>query len=94
MEWFDKHGWIQGEIPADCVADCHHSGQCDTDVEHWRAKLDFTVPRQLAISFLREYGAWDTEELAGFSDTRLAETVLWLACGDIANQGDWFGLVH
>ena len=45
-----------------------------------------------AIRYLREYGAW--ENLETDTDRELAERVLWLACCDIREQGEWFGLIH
>lgn len=94
LQWFDRHGWLQGTIPQECVDDCSRPGRRDEDAMFWREKLGFTVPRDLAIPYLRETGAWSPEELAEFSDERLAETVLWIACGDIRSDGEWFGLVH
>jgi hypothetical protein len=56
--------------------------------------LNFTVPRQKAIDYLKEYGAWEVEEMNEWTDEELAEKVLWIACGDISEQGEWLGLVH
>ena len=92
--WFRPDGELVREIPADCVEDCAHSGDCTADVEAWCARLGFTVPRDLAILWLAEFGAWDVAELTDASDDTLAERVLWLACCDIAEQGEWFGMVH
>lgn len=98
---FDEHGWFSGTIPAKCVADCTQPGQdADEDVRHWIKKLDFEVPRDLAIRYLREFGAWPLESdeydqgLEDMSDGELAEKVLWIACGDIKENGEWFGLIH
>ena len=93
-EWFDAAGWLTRDIPAECAADCSHSGDCLPDVEAWRERLGFTVPRDLAIRYLREFGAWDDEELTGATDDTLANRVLWIACGDLSEQGEWLGLVH
>jgi len=91
--WFDSHGWILKEIPEEAVSDCSAGGQdASPMVEHWINELGFSVPRQLAINYLREYGAWDDLKMA--TDETLAERVFWLACGDIAEQGEYFGLVH
>jgi hypothetical protein len=93
-KWFDEHGWIVRDIPAEAVPDCHHAGACDEGVEYWRKKLGFEVPRKLAIEWLADFGAWTREELAEAEPETLAERVLWLACADIAEQGEWLGLVH
>lgn len=94
LPWFDEYGWVQKEIPQPAVEACYHSGQCQGDVEHWRKVLNFTVPRQKAIDYLEGYGAWEVEEMNAWSEEELAEKVLWIACGDISEQGEWLGIVH
>lgn len=98
---FNQYGHFTGEIPAECVADCSQPGQdASADVEQWLEKLDFAVPRDMAIRYLKEFGAWPLESddydrgLEDMSDSELAATVLWIACGDIKEQGEWIGLVH
>ena len=49
--WFDSHGYLLGTLPEDCISDCSHAGACDADVEYWRGRLDFTVPREQAIGY-------------------------------------------
>lgn len=66
-----------------------HSGQCDNDIAYLR-----TVPRirrqlakinpELLRKELKEYGAWDDEELADH-DANLSR-ILWIACGDIVES--------
>jgi hypothetical protein len=92
--WFDSHGYLLGVLPEDCIADCSHSGQCDADVAYWRNRLGFEVPRETAICYLREFGAWTAEELEVKSDDELAEVILWSACCDIRESGQWLGLVN
>lgn len=91
---FDEYGNFHGKIPKEAVRDCSGPGQADEAVKHWRKKLNFEVPRQKAIQYLKEYGAWDLDELNALDDEELAEKVLWIACGDIKEHGEWFGLVH
>ena len=91
---FNEYGYMTGEFPAACVEDCSHAGACDDDVEYWRKRLEFTVPRERAIAYMREFGAWEPEELDAMSDDDLAARILWIACGEIKEQGDWAGLVH
>ena len=74
-------------LPAECVADCSHSGQCDKDVEFWHDKLEFHVPRLESIEFLIGLGAWPLHSdkydvgLNDMSDDALAQKVLWvMAC--------------
>ncbi len=91
MKWFDEQGYLVGELPQDCVDQCSHSGQCVDDVRFWLKELDFQVPRDKAIVYLRGFGAWD--DLEDMTDEDLAEKVLWIACGNIHDQGEWLGLI-
>jgi len=94
MKFFDKLGCFIGTLPQECVDACSHSGSCDEGVAFWRKKLDFAVPREKTIEYLKEYGAWTVEELTEKSDEDLAELVLWLACGEIQDGIDWAGVIH
>ena len=91
--WFNSHGYLLGTLPADCIADCSHAGPCDEDVRHWREWLDFQVPRDRATAYLMEFVAWTPEELAAKTEQELAEAVLWLACCQLRETGEWLGLV-
>lgn len=99
-ELFNEYGHWLGEFPAECVADCSASGAVDQSVAYWLKKLSFSVPREMAIKWLREFGAWplETDEydtgLNDMSDDEIAGKVLWLACCDIKENGEWFGLCH
>lgn len=70
--WFNKDGWILRRLPAECVTDCTAQGSVDASVEHWCERLGFKVPRERAISWLREMGAWSQLELASETDETLA----------------------
>lgn len=48
-----------------------------------KAQLD-QIPADAIREYLTETGAWAAEELANDSDNR--ERLLWLACGDIAEE--------
>lgn len=90
---FNEYGYFQGEIPADCVGACTEPGRdASESVEYWVDYLDFRVPREQAIKYLKEFGAW--EDLDKEDDLTLAMRCLWLACGDIKENGEWLGLVH
>jgi hypothetical protein len=90
--WFDSRGYLLGVLPVDCIADCAHAGPCDADVKYWRERLKFEVPRDRATAYIREFGAWTAEELAAKTDEELAEVVLWLACCETRESGEWLGL--
>jgi hypothetical protein len=66
-----------------------HSGQCDDDVaallrvDYVAKQLDKIDPAAIAAE-LREYGAWDDEQLADHDDN-LAR-ILWIAGGNIREE--------
>jgi hypothetical protein len=74
------------ELPADAVAACSHQGDCGPDVEAWAPDIirpaDCT-PEALAKE-LREYGAWDDEQLA--DDQANWERIVWIAAGNIQEE--------
>jgi hypothetical protein len=82
--WF--HGpWSDGELPADCVADCSASGPVDEAVEFWVRRLDFDGPAWLIRRHLRGYGAWSTTDLCDHQANR--RRLLWIwACN--CREGD------
>lgn len=91
--WFDEHGFFLGTIPADVVKYCTRPGMDATEeVRNWIEELGFSIPATLlnkAKKFLDNYGAWDVEELTW---DELNEKVFWIACGDLAETGEWSGL--
>lgn len=92
---FNEYGHYIGKaFPKACVEACSHAGECFPDVERWQRKLGFDVPRDLAITYLREFGAWHIDELNEMTDVELAQKVFWIACCDIKENGEWFGLCH
>jgi hypothetical protein len=89
---FDSYGWFIGTLPEDCVSDCSAAGDVFAAAEYWRKEIDFQVPRELAARYLEAFGAWD--DLDTVEDETLARRVLWIACGDMKEQGEWLGLIH
>lgn len=93
ITFHEKYGHLaSGSFPADCIAACSASGRVDDSVEYWVQHLGFSPPRDLMERYLREYGAWDDLQMA--DDHILAERVMWLACCEIREQGEWYGLCH
>ena len=92
--WFDNYGHFIGHIPEEAIKDCSHPGECCHDCEAWVEDLGFTVPREQAIDYLLELGAWKSEELQAKDNKELAILVLWIACGEIQENGEWIGLIH
>ena len=86
--WFDENGWLLKPIPSDCIKDCSGSGRKDDQVEYWTEELGFDkgLPREKAEAFLREFGAWEADELAMKTDTELAQMILWEFCNELRDQ--------
>jgi hypothetical protein len=65
------------------------SGPCDNDVDDLRTvpairrQLDKLEP-SLVAECLKEYGAWDDEELSDHEQN--LNRLLWIACCDLAEQ--------
>jgi hypothetical protein len=85
--WFStSSGKIELRLTKAQAASGSHQGQCDDDVAELMRQP--SIARQLAKLSpelvrreLREYGAWNDEELVDH-DLNLSR-LLWLACGDI-----------
>lgn len=65
----------------DCVEACSHSGSCDADVDFWFNKITIDASDKDIRAELKEYGAWDDEELKDNILNR--KRILWLAAGNI-----------
>jgi hypothetical protein len=90
--WTSSSGRIELSIPQGLASIGYHSGACDSDIEElleWqpiKAQLS-GIPHQVLREELKEFGAWDSEELANHEDN-LAR-ILWIACGDLVDgMGD------
>jgi hypothetical protein len=88
---FNEYGHFTGKIPDQCVEDCTIPGfDATCCVREWVEDLGFTVPQGLARAYLEEFGS----ALHIGTDSEITERVLWIACGDIKENGEWLGLVH
>jgi hypothetical protein len=68
---------------------CFHPGQCDADVlalsrEPKIARQLQKLDPKLVAECLKEYGAWDDEELADHQQN--LQRLLWVAACDIAEE--------
>lgn len=70
-------------MPKDCACDCHHQGVCDEDVAYWAKELDRpkNITPELLKAELKEYGAWDNEQLN--DDSANWERLIWIAAGNL-----------
>ena len=86
LYWYiSGSGMVEFQITGECVSDCSHSGQCFPEVEYWEKQLDWSNIDPDAIrSELREFGAWDDQELANDLDNR--HRILWSAANDISES--------
>lgn len=80
-------------IPGQCVIDCSHSGPCDCDVELWAPRVREQSERdgfknaptaESVREELKEYGAWDAEDLA--DDNANWRRLTWIAACDVAES--------
>jgi hypothetical protein len=89
--WFTSgSGRIELQMTMEQAVSASHSGDCEDDtrelskvsvIAEQLAKID---PTTLSAE-LKEYGAWDAEELADHDQN--IQRILWLAACDIAEQG-------
>lgn len=73
-------------IPGAAVADIAQPGPADESVEHWAPKVERPercTPEALAAE-LKEYGAWDAEELA--DDAANWRRIVWCAACNVAED--------
>lgn len=78
---------ISLELPMECVRDCSHPGACDEDVAVWAkrmAPLRTTVSPDDVRKELKEYGAWDAEELS--DDDANWRRLIWISACNIADE--------
>lgn len=87
--WTAGSGKVELRVMRRDAEACTHPGPCDADVEALRRRpyiagqLAKIAPED-AASTLREYGAWDTAQLADHEGNLLR--LLWIACGDIVED--------
>ena len=84
ITWFDMNH-LNGrestrQLPPECIADCSGSGDQTDNVKHWVEKLNFDGPVELFKEHLKEYGAWEDEQLKDHYENRIK--VLWLWAND------------
>lgn len=89
MYWTSSNGRIELQMTLEQARSVSHSGQCDMDVKALMAVPKIArqlkkIDAALLASELKEYGAWDTDELASHSHNLMR--LVWIAGGDIAEE--------
>src|SRR5688500_1004476 len=90
-EWTDGSGHLLLRLTQDDVDTGYHQGACDDDVAGLRtdprieSQLQALNPQHVR-EYLREFGAWDDDELSNWESS--LDRVLWLACGDCRDEPD------
>ena len=89
-KWFStSSGRIELQLSMKDAETGSHQGQCDDDVR-FLSKLPYIAKQLSAIDpellrrELKEYGAWDADELADHEQN--LQRILWLACCDIREE--------
>lgn len=70
-------------LPVQALLECNHQGRCDPDVALWVDKIGWegqTMDADAIRKELREYGAWDDEELSDDAENR--KRILWITAGN------------
>lgn len=89
--WFTSNsGRIEFHMTLEQAESGSHQGSCDSDIKELSrvpeiaTQLESIAP-ELVASELKEYGAWDAEELQDHKQN--LQRLLWIACSDIAERG-------
>jgi hypothetical protein len=75
------------ELPQDAVYACSQAGSVDEDVAYWGPKvksLNPSVRPEDIRAELKEYGAWDAEELT--DEAANWERITWIAACNIKEE--------
>ena len=75
------------KLPAECVKDCNHSGDCSADVDQWQPKVSCYLSHisdEKLSAELREYGSWNNEELKERETNE--KRIIRIAAGNIQEE--------
>jgi hypothetical protein len=91
MWWTSSCGRIELNITLNNAKKASHSGECEMDVIALSEKVSIKkqtklIDKDVLISVLSEYGAWDQSELKDHQQNIIR--LLWLACGDLVDDYD------
>jgi hypothetical protein len=82
-------GRIEIEMSMEQAQSASHQGRCDDDVAMLAAEPDIAaqlekIKPDVLRDELRDYGAWDADELADHEQN--LQRIVWLAAGDIVEN--------
>jgi hypothetical protein len=85
---------IEIEMPGQAVLDCSRPGPADDAVAYWAPRIPRpdTLTPELLRDCLREYGAWEEEQLA--DDAANWGRAVWSAACNAKEGGDCFPLIE
>jgi hypothetical protein len=91
--WTTGSGRIELQMTVEQACSAYHQGACDDDVDALSREPEIaaqlaTIDPELLKSELREWGAWDDEELADHDQN--LQRLLWLAAADIFDDPERF----
>jgi hypothetical protein len=72
------------DLPDECVRDCSHQSPCDDDVAFWAGKLDCPIEPETIAQELKDYGAWDADDLADHDANW--RRVVWIAACNVREE--------
>jgi hypothetical protein len=72
------------DLPEQCVRDCSGPGAADEPVAFWAGKLGCPIEPETLKAELKEYGAWDAEELGDHDDNW--RRIIWIAACNIREE--------
>lgn len=91
--WSSGSGRIELSMTLEQAESCSHPGPCDADVSFLSREPE--IASQLAAidpetlkGELREYGAWDDEELSDHAQN--LQRLLWIAANDVTEQPELY----
>lgn len=86
IAYFDR---LQLEIPRRAWRDCSGPGPADGPVEYWIDRCGIRweeIDPESIRSELKEYGAWNEEELSDDEENR--RRIFWIACGNLYDEAN------
>lgn len=72
------------ELTEEQALNCSHQGDCYQDVKDTLPELGLSLDPDKVRDELKEYGAWDEEELKDDEENLLR--IVWIAAGDIREE--------